>query len=135
MENGTYNLVDLADAAGVAPRTVRFYIQENLLPPPGGLGRGRHYGAEHLDRLRRIADFQRAGHSLLAIRTLLDSPHAPPPPPPAPPRPAPPAAPQLLSRVPLAPGVELTFDARLTPSPDDLRALQQFAARIFRPSH
>src|SRR3954452_4013453 len=61
---------ELADAAGVSRRAVRFYVQQKLLPAPLGLGRGRHYGAEHLARLRRIGELQSAGHSLDEIRRI-----------------------------------------------------------------
>src|SRR5207248_1505414 len=62
---------DLADAAGLSRRAVRFYVQQQLLPPPTGRGRGNHYTAEHLERLQKIASLQAAGHSLDAIRRIL----------------------------------------------------------------
>jgi DNA-binding transcriptional MerR regulator len=45
---------DLARAAGVAVRTVRYYISQGLLPGPGARGRAAAYDAEHLARLRLI---------------------------------------------------------------------------------
>jgi DNA-binding transcriptional MerR regulator len=46
---------DLAEAAGVTPRTIRYYTAEGLLPPPDTRGRYAVYGEEHLLRLRLIA--------------------------------------------------------------------------------
>jgi len=62
---------DLAEAAGVSRRAVRFYIQQGLLPRPYGAGRGSGYGQEHLARLRRIMDLQASGYSLDAIASIL----------------------------------------------------------------
>ena len=66
------SIAELADAARLSRRAVRYYVQQKLIPPPLGVGRGRHYDASHLERLRRLADLQAAGHSLDAIRGILD---------------------------------------------------------------
>ena len=66
-----YAIGDLADLGGVSRRTVRYYVQEDLLPPPFGVGRGNHYGQEHLDQLRRVKALQEAGHTLDEIRRAL----------------------------------------------------------------
>ena len=63
-----YGLDELAELGGVSRRTVRYYIQENLLPAPYGVGRGPHYGPEHLDALRRVRSLQEAGRTLDEIR-------------------------------------------------------------------
>ena len=65
---------ELADAAGLTRRAIRFYVQQKLLPPPTGRGRGRHYDGRHLDQLRRVLELQAAGHSLEAIRTIFSKP-------------------------------------------------------------
>lgn len=49
-----YRLAELTQLTGLTPRTIRFYIQEGLLPPPKGLGRAAVYTGEHRDRLRLI---------------------------------------------------------------------------------
>ncbi|MBA2355458.1 MAG: MerR family DNA-binding transcriptional regulator, partial [Acidobacteria bacterium] len=41
---GPYAIGDLAALGGVSRRTVRYYVQGGLIPPPEGLGRGNHYG-------------------------------------------------------------------------------------------
>ena len=63
-----YGIDALADLGGVSRRTVRYYIQENLLPAPLGVGRGDHYGPEHLSALLRIKALQEAGRTLDEIR-------------------------------------------------------------------
>ena len=122
---------DLAAAAGLTRRAVRFYVQQKLLPPPAGAGRGSHYQQAHLDRLRRIVELQSAGHSLDAVRRLLDGHPVPTPGPPR--RRARPAVPaQLWARVTLADGVELSFDtAKHQPDAAALVALRDLAQRLF----
>ena len=51
-ENERYGIAELAALGGVTRRTVRYYVQQGLLPAPLGVGRGRHYGPEHLARLQ-----------------------------------------------------------------------------------
>jgi DNA-binding transcriptional MerR regulator len=63
-----YAIGDLARLAGVSRRTVRYYVQENLIPPPLGVGRGNHYGPEHLEQIVRVKAMQEAGKTLDEIR-------------------------------------------------------------------
>ena len=116
-ERGRFGIEELADLGGVSRRTVRYYVQEGLLPAPLGVGRGRHYDQSHLDRLLQVKAAQEAGHSLDAIRLDL--------------RNVTPAAKAPLSvprsawrRLELAPGVELHVanDIRL-PAPRRLDEL------------
>ena len=58
-------------------RTVRYYVQEGLLPSPLGVGRGRHNDQLHLDRLLRVKALQEAGRSLDEIRALAQTPARP----------------------------------------------------------
>ena len=69
-EPATYDLKTLCDLAGVTVRTVRYYIQQGLLPTPG-LGAGARYTQEHLDRLLLIRRLQRAHLPLAEIRRRL----------------------------------------------------------------
>src|SRR5512147_317142 len=73
------NIAELADAAGVSRRAVRFYVQEKLLEPPEGAGRGSHYTPRHLEQLQRLAQWQRAGYSLDAIRRMMRGEEVSPP--------------------------------------------------------
>src|SRR5262245_57574101 len=67
-----YAIQDLADLADVSRRTVRYYVQQGLIPPPLGVGRGPHYGQAHLDRLLQVKELQAVGRSLDEIRAQLD---------------------------------------------------------------
>ena len=67
-----YAIGDLADLGGVSRRTVRYYVQEGLLPTPFGVGRGNHYGPEHLNQLLRVKALQEAGRTLDEIRRTLN---------------------------------------------------------------
>jgi DNA-binding transcriptional MerR regulator len=69
-ETVRYAIGDLADRGGVSRRTVRYYVQEGLLPAPLGAGRGSHYGPEHLEQLLRVKAMQEAGRTLDDIRAL-----------------------------------------------------------------
>lgn len=71
MDTVRYGIADLADLGGVSRRTVRYYVQEGLLPSPLGVGRGQHYGPEHLQQLLRVKSLQEAGRSLDEIRGML----------------------------------------------------------------
>lgn len=96
---------ELADRAEVSRRTIRFYVQRGLIPPPQGGGRGSHYTEEHLERLLAVKRLQEVGIPLEVILQRLGPPEGPPAPsPPAPPRPP---GPETWRRVALAPGVEL----------------------------
>jgi DNA-binding transcriptional MerR regulator len=83
-----YSLTELADLAGVTPRTVRYYMSQGLLPSPGASGPGAKYDDTHLERLRLVRRLQRehlplaeirqrlAGLDDTAIATLADEPPA-----------------------------------------------------------
>lgn len=67
------DLVQLAKAAGVTPRTVRYYVQQGLLPSPGTRGPGTKYDRALLDRLLLIKGLQRQHLPLSEIRRRLES--------------------------------------------------------------
>jgi DNA-binding transcriptional MerR regulator len=67
-----YRVEQLAAACDVSVDTIRFYQARGLLPQPDKEGRVAWYGAEHVDRLRRIRSLQRQGLTLAAIRRVLD---------------------------------------------------------------
>ena len=95
-----YSIDELADLGGVSRRTVRYYVQEGLVPAPLGVGRGRHYDASHLDALLRVKALQEAGRRLDEIREAAgtNGPRA---------RAPRPIALATWRRIALAPGVEL----------------------------
>src|SRR5688500_10538308 len=146
MAEGQLSLEELADRVGLSRRAIRFYVQRGLLPPPLGLGRGRHYDQRHLEVLRRIQELQSAGHSLDAIGRILAGREVtpasaadvsvemePPPatsPPARPPRRRSELAAELWTRLRLAPGVELHFDATEHPTAEQLVKIRQAVRRI-----
>ena len=73
VERLNYDLNDLAERADVPPRTIRYYIQEQLLPSPGQVGPGVKYSPGYLGRLRLIRRLQREGLALAEIRTRLQT--------------------------------------------------------------
>lgn len=66
-----WKLHELAERAGVSPRTVRYYVQRGLLPAPVFRGRDTAYGEEHLLRLRAIRRLQERFLPLEAIQAEL----------------------------------------------------------------
>ena len=62
-----YGIRDLVDASGISRRTIRYYVQRELIPPPLGAGRGHYYLPIHLVLLRRILELREQGLSLDAI--------------------------------------------------------------------
>lgn len=68
----TFSIGQLADRAGVAIDTVRYYERNDLLAPAGRLASGyRRYGDAELKRLRFIRRAKALGFTLEDIRTLL----------------------------------------------------------------
>jgi DNA-binding transcriptional MerR regulator len=67
-----WRIDELAQRAGVAVDTIRYYQREGVLPAGARNGRTLRYGPEHLERLERIRAFQARRFSLAAIRALLD---------------------------------------------------------------
>jgi DNA-binding transcriptional MerR regulator len=148
-----WKLSELAEAVGVSPRTVRYYVQRGLLPAPPFKGPDTVYGEEHLLRLKAIRVLQARFLPLDAIQVELarltpealqalaeaepsTPPAAPSPAVPAP-APVPPpdkpasssASPTSWRRWELAPGLELhladTADAKTRALAEHLRALLQ----------
>jgi len=67
------DLAELAKAADVTPRTVRYYVQQGLLPSPGTRGPGTKYDRALLERLQLIKLLQREHWPLSKIREHLDA--------------------------------------------------------------
>src|SRR5262245_30941724 len=67
----TFDLNELCQKGDVTPRTVRYYVQQGLLPTPG-LGAVVRYSEGHLARLRLIRRLQREHLPLAEIRRRLE---------------------------------------------------------------
>ncbi len=114
------SLQQLCERAEVPGRTVRYYIQKGLLPPPEGEKRGAWYGERHLADLLRIRHWQETGLSLDAIATLLTAKSEPPI------APLRPGAVEVRSHLVVSEGVELVV------SPDRARLTQEQIRQLFR---
>ncbi|MGA4849424.1 MerR family transcriptional regulator [Streptomyces sp. G5(2025)] len=66
-------MTELAAQAGITVRTVRFYRERGLIPPPRREGRIAWYDEHHLARLRTIAALLERGHTLNGIAELADA--------------------------------------------------------------
>lgn len=70
-DTAIYTIAELADLAGVTPRTIRYYLAQGLLPSPGQTGPGTRYTEMHLARLRLIRNLQAEHLPLAEIRRRL----------------------------------------------------------------
>jgi DNA-binding transcriptional MerR regulator len=68
-----YRVGELAREAGITVRTVRYYQERKLLPPPRRQGRIAWYSQAHLNRLRVIGQLLDRGHTLGGIGELLSA--------------------------------------------------------------
>ena len=68
-----YRIGELAREAGIPVRTVRYYQERKLLPPPRRQGRIGWYSQAHLDRLNVIGQLVDRGHTLSGIGQLLSA--------------------------------------------------------------
>lgn len=103
-----YSIEELAQLGGVTRRTVRYYVQRGLIPPPTGTGRGKHYTQGHLDALLRVKALQEQGVALAEIVEPEDDEGGGAAPRAAPgPQPIPTPAAEVWLRVPLGEGIEL----------------------------
>lgn len=64
---------ELARLAGITVRTLRFYRERKLIPPPRREGRIAWYDDHHLARLRTIAALLERGHTLSGIAELAEA--------------------------------------------------------------
>jgi DNA-binding transcriptional MerR regulator len=71
MEDKKYSIDELSGISGFSIRTIRYYIQEGILDPPPGRGRGGFYFDSHMQRLREIKALQDQGLKLASIHEVL----------------------------------------------------------------
>jgi DNA-binding transcriptional MerR regulator len=102
-----YSIEDLAELTGFTRRTIRYYIQEGLLEPPAGRGRGGFYFDSHLDQLRQIRSLQGRGLRLKAIAEVMSGKDMPRIAAQALREAAAPAERELWARYSVAPGIEI----------------------------
>ncbi|MDI9570292.1 MAG: MerR family transcriptional regulator [Pseudomonadota bacterium] len=98
MDENKYTIDCLVELSGFSRRTIRYYVQEGLIDPPAGRGRGGFYYDSHLERLRLIKAYQEKGIRISAIAAMLSREE-----------PAADVAPSrnVMIRYEIAPGIEL----------------------------
>lgn len=131
IEDRSFDIEELAALTATPVRTIRFYIQEGLVPRPSGAGRGARYGPGHLEALFAIRRWQEQGLALGRIRQLLAGAPAD-----LPPARREPGSVEVWSHILLRPGVELRVEpAQAGLTPEQVRALAravlEAADRIF----
>jgi len=141
MDEKTFTIQELSDLTGLPRRTIHFYSQQGLLPPPHSAGAGAYYDETHLLRLQLIPILRQKGLRLDDIRAhfnqvspaelrqiLKDAPQQPYLAKFAP-------QPQLFEQYILPAGITLTVPANLSPA--DASRLQKLicmAQEIFSQS-
>jgi len=120
-----YSIGELAELGRVSRRTVHFYVQQGLIDPPEGRGRGSYYADRHLEQLQRVLALQREGLPLRRIQGMSESEQLR----------AAEAVPgrQLVLRLVVAPGVTLEIEAGSggeIPSAEQLRELARRCAEV-----
>jgi DNA-binding transcriptional MerR regulator len=123
-----YSIDELSTLAGVTPRTVRYYIAQDLLDRPEGEKRGAHYLRRHLEQLLLVRRWTEAGLSLERVRELIaGAPEDPPR------RAAPPGSVEVWSRVTVADGLELHLEpGRAGLTPEQVRAFVRGLTALYR---
>lgn len=71
MERKTYTIEELGELTGYSRRTIRYYVQECLIDPPAGRGRGGYYYDSHIQQLLQIKSFQEKGIGITAMVALM----------------------------------------------------------------
>jgi DNA-binding transcriptional MerR regulator len=74
-----YRIGDVAERVGTTPRTIRYYEEMGLLPPPPAHEKGRHrtYGDADVRRLQELIRLRDLlGVSLEELRSLVESEEA-----------------------------------------------------------
>lgn len=69
-----YTIEQLSELTGFPIRTIRFYIQQGMIPASAGRGLGAGYDDSHMEPLLEIRRLQTEGVQLSAIRTRLARP-------------------------------------------------------------
>ncbi|MBN2443814.1 MAG: MerR family transcriptional regulator [Spirochaetales bacterium] len=66
-----YNIETLAKLTGLTRRTIRYYIQREILDPPLGSGRGSYYTDLHVEQLKKIKEWADQGVPLIHMKEML----------------------------------------------------------------
>ena len=66
-----YSIKELEEKTGIKVRSIRFYIQEGLVPPPNGTGGGAWYDDTHLLHLQAVRVLHESQLKLSGIKEAL----------------------------------------------------------------
>ena len=66
-----YTIEEISILTGFSRRTIRYYVQENIIESPSGRGRGGFYHNSHLSDLLKIRSLQEKGLNLSLIKDIL----------------------------------------------------------------
>jgi len=72
MEKTKFTIDQLESLSGLTKRTIRYYIQKELVLRPEGETKNSYYTSEHLDSLISVKKLSSAGISLSKIKEILD---------------------------------------------------------------
>jgi DNA-binding transcriptional MerR regulator len=71
VEKEFFDIQKLVRESGIPRRTIHFYVQQGILPPPQGAGLAAFYTEDHLLRLRLVPVMRQEGLRLDEIRERL----------------------------------------------------------------
>jgi DNA-binding transcriptional MerR regulator len=111
MDQGKYLIDELCSLTGFSRRTIHYYVQNGLVDPPAGRGRGGYYADSHVGQLARIRELQDQGYRLEAIRGLIARMAEPVPSDALASEPAPASVPEDAAPLPTAKHMEAQRDA------------------------
>ncbi|WP_092376899.1 helix-turn-helix domain-containing protein [Desulfomicrobium apsheronum] len=115
------SIAEVSSLTSVSPRTIRFYIQKELIDRPVGQRKAAHYTREHVRQLLEVEKWKAAGVSLDAIRAIMSGEQTSLGIPETMQRPG---EIKICSKVWLAPGLELHLDpSELKLNTEQLRRL------------
>jgi DNA-binding transcriptional MerR regulator len=126
-----FALDELCSLVDMPKRTIRYYIQQDLLDRPEGTKRGSYYLRRHLEQLLEIQKWQKAGLSLERIKELLAGSEGEGPLPPI--RRRKPGDVEVWSHLVIQEGVELHIEpkqANLTP--EQIRELSRSVMALLK---
>jgi DNA-binding transcriptional MerR regulator len=126
-----FTLDELCSLVDMPKRTIRYYIQQDLLDRPEGTKRGSYYLRRHLEQLLEIQKWQKAGLSLERIKELLAGSEGEGPLPPI--RRRKPGDVEVWSHLVIQEGVELHIEpkqANLTP--EQIRELSRSVMALLK---
>ena len=124
-----FSLDELCKLTDTSKRTIRFYIQQQLVNRPIGEKRTARYNQQHLEQLLTIRKWQDAGLSLERIGEILKTPAQDDLPPPR----RQPGTPEVWSHMMITEGLELHVNASQSGlSPEQLRMLLREVMQVYK---